>query len=161
MSLGTAVGVALAILLVAAIVLAGIYISGHPTSNAALFFIEVSAEWRWATLSLLLPTSPLSVSSTRAHLPVSPGRSSAHLSFGGSPCLIPLFIRSEKQNREGRGKKCHPVPRRGSSPEIRDLSCPQSRLRTWLCPSCLPLQGFQAKVDKPREHGLLCLQALP
>ncbi|XP_058532351.1 plexin domain-containing protein 1 isoform X1 [Ochotona princeps] len=38
--LGTAVGVALAILLVAAIVLAGIYISGHPTSNAALFFIE-------------------------------------------------------------------------------------------------------------------------
>lgn len=38
--LGTTVGVALAVLLVAAIILAGIYISGHPTSNAALFFIE-------------------------------------------------------------------------------------------------------------------------
>ncbi|XP_077020671.1 plexin domain-containing protein 1 isoform X2 [Tamandua tetradactyla] len=37
---GTVVGVVLAVLLVAAIILAGIYISGHPTSNAALFFIE-------------------------------------------------------------------------------------------------------------------------
>ncbi|XP_023381299.1 plexin domain-containing protein 1 [Pteropus vampyrus] len=38
--LGTIVGIVLAVLLVAAIILAGIYISGHPTSNAALFFIE-------------------------------------------------------------------------------------------------------------------------
>uniref|UniRef100_A0A8C8T055 Plexin domain containing 1 n=1 Tax=Peromyscus maniculatus bairdii TaxID=230844 RepID=A0A8C8T055_PERMB len=38
--LGTIVGIALAVLLVAAIILAGIYISGHPNSNAALFFIE-------------------------------------------------------------------------------------------------------------------------
>ncbi|ELK01582.1 Plexin domain-containing protein 1 [Pteropus alecto] len=42
--LGTIVGIVLAVLLVAAIILAGIYISGHPTSNAALFFIEVSVE---------------------------------------------------------------------------------------------------------------------
>ncbi|XP_053425407.1 plexin domain-containing protein 1 isoform X2 [Nycticebus coucang] len=40
MHLGTIVGIVLAVLLVAAIILAGIYISGHPTSNAALFFIE-------------------------------------------------------------------------------------------------------------------------
>uniref|UniRef100_A0A8C0PWJ4 Plexin domain containing 1 n=1 Tax=Canis lupus familiaris TaxID=9615 RepID=A0A8C0PWJ4_CANLF len=39
--LGTIVGIVLAVLLVAAIILAGIYINGHPTSNAALFFIEV------------------------------------------------------------------------------------------------------------------------
>ncbi|XP_074244785.1 plexin domain-containing protein 1 isoform X1 [Saimiri boliviensis] len=39
--LGTIVGIVLAVFLVAAIILAGIYISGHPTSNAALFFIEV------------------------------------------------------------------------------------------------------------------------
>ncbi|XP_007638544.1 plexin domain-containing protein 1 [Cricetulus griseus] len=38
--LGTIVGIVLAVLLVAAIILAGIYISGHPNSNAALFFIE-------------------------------------------------------------------------------------------------------------------------
>ncbi|KAF3816857.1 hypothetical protein GH733_014205 [Mirounga leonina] len=38
--LGTIVGIVLAVLLVAAIILAGIYINGHPTSNAALFFIE-------------------------------------------------------------------------------------------------------------------------
>ncbi|XP_019494426.1 PREDICTED: plexin domain-containing protein 1 isoform X3 [Hipposideros armiger] len=38
--LGTIVGIVLAVLLVVAIILAGIYISGHPTSNAALFFIE-------------------------------------------------------------------------------------------------------------------------
>ncbi|KAJ8781512.1 hypothetical protein J1605_011011 [Eschrichtius robustus] len=38
--LGTIVGIVLAILLLAAIILAGIYINGHPTSNAALFFIE-------------------------------------------------------------------------------------------------------------------------
>ncbi|XP_053767710.1 plexin domain-containing protein 1 isoform X2 [Desmodus rotundus] len=38
--LGTIVGIVLAALLVAAIILVGIYISGHPTSNAALFFIE-------------------------------------------------------------------------------------------------------------------------
>ncbi|XP_045693553.1 plexin domain-containing protein 1 isoform X2 [Phyllostomus hastatus] len=38
--LGTIVGIVLAVLLVAAIILVGIYISGHPTSNAALFFIE-------------------------------------------------------------------------------------------------------------------------
>ncbi|XP_004378074.1 plexin domain-containing protein 1 [Trichechus manatus latirostris] len=38
--LGTIVGIVLAVLLLAAIILAGIYINGHPTSNAALFFIE-------------------------------------------------------------------------------------------------------------------------
>lgn len=43
--LGTTVGIVLAVLLVAAIILAGIYISGHPNSNAALFFIEVSVEF--------------------------------------------------------------------------------------------------------------------
>ncbi|XP_051650679.1 plexin domain-containing protein 1 [Manacus candei] len=37
---GTIVGIVLAVLLVAGIILAGIYISSHPTSNAALFFIE-------------------------------------------------------------------------------------------------------------------------
>ncbi|CAM2108857.1 unnamed protein product [Caretta caretta] len=37
---GTIVGIVLAILLIAAIILAVIYISSHPTSNAALFFIE-------------------------------------------------------------------------------------------------------------------------
>lgn len=38
--LGTTVGIVLAVVLVMAVILAGIYISGHPTSNAALFFIE-------------------------------------------------------------------------------------------------------------------------
>lgn len=38
--LGTIVGIVLAVLVVAAMVLAGVYISSHPTSNAALFFIE-------------------------------------------------------------------------------------------------------------------------
>ncbi|KAF7239678.1 Plexin domain-containing protein 1, partial [Varanus komodoensis] len=38
---GTIVGIVLAILLIAAIILAGIYISSKPTSSAALFFIEV------------------------------------------------------------------------------------------------------------------------
>ncbi|XP_059989901.1 plexin domain-containing protein 1 isoform X3 [Lagenorhynchus albirostris] len=38
--LGTIVGIVLAVLLLAAIILAGIYINGHPTSNTALFFIE-------------------------------------------------------------------------------------------------------------------------
>uniref|UniRef100_A0A8C0JCZ8 Plexin domain containing 1 n=1 Tax=Chelonoidis abingdonii TaxID=106734 RepID=A0A8C0JCZ8_CHEAB len=37
---GTVVGIVLAVLLIAAIILAVIYISSHPTSNAALFFIE-------------------------------------------------------------------------------------------------------------------------
>ncbi|XP_074117457.1 plexin domain-containing protein 1 [Sminthopsis crassicaudata] len=37
---GTIVGIVLAVLLVAVIILAGIYINTHPTSNAALFFIE-------------------------------------------------------------------------------------------------------------------------
>lgn len=41
---GTIVGIVLAVLLIAAIILAGIYINSHPTSNAALFFIEVSGE---------------------------------------------------------------------------------------------------------------------
>lgn len=41
---GTIVGIVLAVLLIAAIILAGIYINSHPTSNAALFFIEVSEE---------------------------------------------------------------------------------------------------------------------
>ncbi|KAM5273951.1 plexin domain-containing protein 1 [Ctenodactylus gundi] len=38
--LGTIVGIVLAVLLVAAIILAGIYVNSHPNSNAALFFIE-------------------------------------------------------------------------------------------------------------------------
>ncbi|XP_007530991.1 plexin domain-containing protein 1 isoform X5 [Erinaceus europaeus] len=38
--LGTIVGIVLAVLLVATIILIGIYINSHPTSNAALFFIE-------------------------------------------------------------------------------------------------------------------------
>ncbi|KFP31947.1 Plexin domain-containing protein 2, partial [Colius striatus] len=37
---GTIVGIVLAVLLIAAIILTGIYINSHPTSNAALFFIE-------------------------------------------------------------------------------------------------------------------------
>ncbi|KAM6114981.1 plexin domain-containing protein 1 [Phoenicopterus ruber ruber] len=37
---GTIVGIVLAVLIIAAIILAGIYINSHPTSNAALFFIE-------------------------------------------------------------------------------------------------------------------------
>ncbi|XP_069642523.1 plexin domain-containing protein 1 [Haliaeetus albicilla] len=37
---GTIVGIVLAVLLIATIILAGIYINSHPTSNAALFFIE-------------------------------------------------------------------------------------------------------------------------
>lgn len=41
---GTIVGIVLAVLLIAAIILAGIYINSHPTSNAALFFIEVSGK---------------------------------------------------------------------------------------------------------------------
>lgn len=41
---GTIVGIVLAVVLIAAIILAGIYINSHPTSNAALFFIEVSGE---------------------------------------------------------------------------------------------------------------------
>lgn len=41
---GTIVGIVLAVLLIAAIILAGIYINSHPTSNAALFFIEVSGD---------------------------------------------------------------------------------------------------------------------
>lgn len=39
---GTIVGILLAVLLIAAIILAGIYITSNPTSSAALFFIEVS-----------------------------------------------------------------------------------------------------------------------
>ncbi|XP_075299745.1 plexin domain-containing protein 1 isoform X1 [Opisthocomus hoazin] len=37
---GTIVGIVLAVVLIAAIILAGIYVNSHPTSNAALFFIE-------------------------------------------------------------------------------------------------------------------------
>ncbi|KGL94982.1 Plexin domain-containing protein 1, partial [Charadrius vociferus] len=37
---GTIVGIVLAVVLIAGIILAGIYINSHPTSNAALFFIE-------------------------------------------------------------------------------------------------------------------------
>ncbi|XP_030324487.1 plexin domain-containing protein 1, partial [Calypte anna] len=37
---GTIVGIVLAVVLLAGIILAGIYINSHPTSNAALFFIE-------------------------------------------------------------------------------------------------------------------------
>ncbi|KAB0398620.1 hypothetical protein E2I00_013866, partial [Balaenoptera physalus] len=54
--LGTIVGIVLAILLLAAIILAGIYINGHPTSNAALFFIEYL---------------PLPISSLTRHMPAS------------------------------------------------------------------------------------------
>lgn len=45
-------GIVLAVLLIAAIILAGIYINSHPTSNAALFFIEVSGEpYPWPVFS--------------------------------------------------------------------------------------------------------------
>ncbi|XP_036254800.1 plexin domain-containing protein 1 [Molothrus aeneus] len=37
---GTVVGIVVAVLVLAGAILAGIYISGHPTSSAALFFIE-------------------------------------------------------------------------------------------------------------------------
>ncbi|XP_062364294.1 plexin domain-containing protein 1 [Cinclus cinclus] len=37
---GTVVAIAVSVLLLAGIILAGIYVSGHPTSTAALFFIE-------------------------------------------------------------------------------------------------------------------------
>jgi len=59
---GTIVGIVLAVVLIAAIILAGIYVNSHPTSNAALFFIEVSGDpWCWAVLSFLslLPTQIL------------------------------------------------------------------------------------------------------
>uniref|UniRef100_A0A8C8R5G5 Plexin domain containing 1 n=1 Tax=Pelusios castaneus TaxID=367368 RepID=A0A8C8R5G5_9SAUR len=46
---GTIVGIVLAILLIAAIILAVIYISSHPTSNAALFFIERRSH-RWPAM---------------------------------------------------------------------------------------------------------------
>ncbi|XP_075767799.1 plexin domain-containing protein 1 isoform X2 [Pelodiscus sinensis] len=42
---GTIVGIVLAVLLIAAITLTVIYISSHPTSNAALFFIERPHHW--------------------------------------------------------------------------------------------------------------------
>ncbi|XP_057357418.1 plexin domain-containing protein 1 isoform X2 [Manis pentadactyla] len=51
--LGTIVGIVLAVFLVAAIILAGIYINSHPTSNAALFFIESeesARKERWPTV---------------------------------------------------------------------------------------------------------------
>lgn len=49
---GTIVGIVLAVLLIATIILAGIYINSHPTSNTALFFIEVSGEpYPWLVYS--------------------------------------------------------------------------------------------------------------
>ncbi|RMC01385.1 hypothetical protein DUI87_21823 [Hirundo rustica rustica] len=39
---GAVVGIVVSVLLLAGIILAGIYVSGHPTSAAALFFMEVS-----------------------------------------------------------------------------------------------------------------------
>lgn len=56
---GTIVGIVLAVLLIAAIILAGIYINSHPTSNAALFFIEVSREPFPGRFSLPLPSAPI------------------------------------------------------------------------------------------------------
>lgn len=56
---GTIVGIVLAVLLIAAIILAGIYINSHPTSNAALFFIEVSREPFPSPFSLPLPSAPM------------------------------------------------------------------------------------------------------
>ncbi|EOA95214.1 Plexin domain-containing protein 1, partial [Anas platyrhynchos] len=56
---GTIVGIILAVLLIAAIILAGIYINSHPTSNAALFFIEVSREPFPSPFSLPLPSAPM------------------------------------------------------------------------------------------------------
>ncbi|NWQ83033.1 PLDX1 protein, partial [Columbina picui] len=46
---GTIVGIVLAVLLIATIILAGIYINSHPTSTAALFFIERRPH-RWPTM---------------------------------------------------------------------------------------------------------------
>ncbi|ETE73954.1 Plexin domain-containing protein 1, partial [Ophiophagus hannah] len=46
---GTIVGILLAVLLIAAIILAGIYITSNPTSSAALFFIERRPH-QWPTM---------------------------------------------------------------------------------------------------------------
>ncbi|KAM4844304.1 plexin domain-containing protein 1 isoform 1-T1 [Thomomys bottae] len=48
--LGTIVGIVLAVLFVAVIILAGIYINGHPNSNAALFFIEQRRPHHWPAM---------------------------------------------------------------------------------------------------------------
>ncbi|EPY87169.1 plexin domain-containing protein 1 [Camelus ferus] len=74
--LGTIVGIVLAVFLVAAIILAGIYINGHPTSNAALFFLEVSAQLGCSStvcvcVSVFPATQylPLPISSLTCHMP--------------------------------------------------------------------------------------------
>jgi hypothetical protein len=73
--LGTIVGIVLAVLLVAAIILAGIYISGHPNSNAALFFIEVSVRFAcicfWpASLGIQNLPQPVSSLASLGNLPL-------------------------------------------------------------------------------------------
>lgn len=74
MHLGTIVGIVLAVLVVAAIILAGVYISGHPTSNAALFFIEVGSPLCFRIcLSLAIQYLPLP-SSSLPHLAPPPTR---------------------------------------------------------------------------------------
>lgn len=73
--LGTIVGIVLAVLLVAAIVLAGIYINGHPTSNAALFFIEVSTGFGPSSAVCLR----ISVSQAMGHLPLPATSLPSHL----------------------------------------------------------------------------------
>lgn len=70
MHLGTIVGIVLAVLVVAAIILAGVYISGHPTSNAALFFIEVGSPLCFCIcVSLAIQYLPLPSSSLPRHTP--------------------------------------------------------------------------------------------
>uniref|UniRef100_A0A803WCP0 Plexin domain containing 1 n=1 Tax=Ficedula albicollis TaxID=59894 RepID=A0A803WCP0_FICAL len=54
---GTVVAVAVAVLLLAGLILAGIYISGHPSSPAALFFIEVRGQLGPAGGILLVSSS--------------------------------------------------------------------------------------------------------
>ncbi|KAL6045765.1 hypothetical protein STEG23_014678, partial [Scotinomys teguina] len=62
--LGTIVGIVLAVFLVATIILAGIYVSGHPNSNAALFFIELHNPTIMQMFFLLLPPPSPSASAT-------------------------------------------------------------------------------------------------
>lgn len=81
MHLGTIVGIVLAVLLVAAIILAGIYINGHPTSNAALFFIEVGAGSVRLQLHHPRPHQPFPSCSVPASL---------HLIPSPTPCQTPV-----------------------------------------------------------------------
>lgn len=62
---GTIVGIVLAVLLIAAIILAGIYMNSHPTSNAALFFIERRPH-RWPAMKFRNHTNHATYSEVEA-----------------------------------------------------------------------------------------------